>query len=343
VITFGSPLSVAATRDTAQNLNYRGTDIPTISNGQGVVVHVNHDGADTALWNANLAHGTPTAPGAGQVVSVRLKGCAQPAPGAATAPLTQIHFQDLTPTGGDAVKVNVTSQAFDVPVCGHAGAGGSTVTTFRPTNFCTSRGDFVNFNDEGGFDARYFPSGVHYQVIGSVTGSKMQSFIRGNGTNNGATFSPGDTTNHDGYASNPSEELLLQATLATGSNATPLCAGGTHGQPGQPGGKPALFIGQQTDGVNSQRYLKLSLYCAQIARACTGSVTVLAGGTRAARPLKLATTTLNAPPGGSARISMRLSPSALSLIRRHHRRLPATLVVRLSGGATISHAITLKI
>lgn len=343
VMTFGSPLSVAATRDTAQNLSYRGTDIPTISNGQGVVVHVNHDGADTALWNANQAHGTPVAPAAGQVLSLRLKGCAQPAPGGATAPLTQIHFQDLTPTGGDGVRVNVTSQAFDIPVCGHSGAGGDTVTTYHPTNLCVNRGDFVNFNDEGGFDAGFFPSGVHYQVIGAVVGSKMQSFIRGNGTNNGATFSPRDTSTHDGFASNPGEELLLQATLATGPNATPLCPGGTHGQPGQPGGKPALFIGQQTDGVNSRRYLKLSLYCAQLVKACSGSVTVLAAGTRAARPLTLAATTLNAPPSGSAKITMRLSAKGLSLIRTHHRRLPATLIVRLSGGATYSHAITLKI
>ena len=342
-MTFGSPLSVAATRDTAQHLNYRGTDIPTVSNGQVVIAHVNHDGADTALWNANQAHGTPAAPAAGQILSLRLKGCAQPAAGGATAPLTQIHFQDLTPTGGDGVRVNVTTQAFDVPVCGHAGAGGGTVTTYRPTNLCVNRGDLLNFNDEGGFDARYFPSGVHYQVIGAVAGSKMQSFIRSDGTNNGATFSPGDTSDHDGFARNPNEELLLQATLATGSNATPLCPGGLHGQPGQPGGKPALFIGQQTDGVNHQRYLRLSLYCAQLVKACSGSVTVLAGGTRAARPLPLAATTLNAPPSASAQISMRLSPSGLRLIRSHHRRLPATLVVRLSGGATISHAITLKI
>ena len=39
----------------------------------------------------------------------------------------------------------------------------------------------------------------------------MGSFIRNNGVGNGAYFSPGDTSYHDGFATNPGEELLLQA------------------------------------------------------------------------------------------------------------------------------------
>lgn len=145
-LTFGSPLSVPATLDTATGLDYPGYGIPTISGSEAVVVHVNHDAADTALWNATLASGSPTAPASGQVLSVSLEGCAKPAPGG-PAPLTQIHFQDLVPQAGGGAQVNVTTQPFVIPVCGVGGADGSTVTTYQPTNFCVSQGDFVDFND----------------------------------------------------------------------------------------------------------------------------------------------------------------------------------------------------
>src|SRR5438445_101408 len=68
---FGSPLTAPATADTVANLGYRGTDIPTIDPGpppRGVVVHVAHDGADTALWPKSIGGRPITAPAAGQVV-----------------------------------------------------------------------------------------------------------------------------------------------------------------------------------------------------------------------------------------------------------------------------------
>jgi hypothetical protein len=40
---------------------------------------------------------------------------------------------------------------------------------------------------------------------------------------------------------------------------------------------------------------------------------------------------------------VRLTPAALTMIRRHRRRLGATLVVTLPSGATVERAITLKI
>ena len=48
--TFGSQLSVPATKDTAHDLAYTGADVPL----PGSIFHVPHDGADTALWNASL-------------------------------------------------------------------------------------------------------------------------------------------------------------------------------------------------------------------------------------------------------------------------------------------------
>src|SRR6267378_3322110 len=46
-MTFGSPLAVPASKDTANDLNYRGTDVQL----PGSVFHIPHDGADGALWN----------------------------------------------------------------------------------------------------------------------------------------------------------------------------------------------------------------------------------------------------------------------------------------------------
>lgn len=296
VSTFGSSLTVPATENTANNLNYAGTNIPTIFNGQGVVVHVSHDGADTALWNSSLASGSAAAPAGGQIVQVRLEGCAQPAPNG-PSPLTQIHFQDLAPQGGGAVKVGVTTNPFSIPVCGQNGASISTVSSFTPTNFCVNAGDFVGFNDEGGFDSHAYPSGVPYAVIGAVPGSTMDSFIRNNGTGNGSTFSPGDTSYHDGFAVNSDHELLLAATLATGSDATPLCPGGSAGQkpPSPVSAAPAparastsrhasASIPRQTDGASRAGALSVAVACHDTGISCQGTLVVKMGrATRSAR------------------------------------------------------------
>src|SRR5437660_1754081 len=82
--------------------------------------------ADAALWNVALAQGTPAAPATGQAVKVALEGCAKPAVGG-PPPLTQIHLQSLSPLPGGGAKVNLSSQPFDIPVCGSNGASGSTV------------------------------------------------------------------------------------------------------------------------------------------------------------------------------------------------------------------------
>src|ERR1700738_157999 len=84
VITFGSPLAGPATLDTAYNLGYSGANVPL----PGSVFHIPHDGADTLLWNNE---GSASAPAAGQIVSVKLEGCAKQ-PSGAPSPLTQIHF-----------------------------------------------------------------------------------------------------------------------------------------------------------------------------------------------------------------------------------------------------------
>jgi hypothetical protein len=331
---FGSSLSVPATLDTAHNLNYGPPTAPS------------HDGADTALWNATQASGTPTSPGDGQILSIKLEGCVQPASGG-PAPITDFHFQDLVPQGGGAVKVNVTTQTFQIPVCGSGGAGASTVTTYAPTNFCVKQGDYVDFNDEGGFNNQYYPNGAPYQVIGSVAGSTMDSFILNGGTNNGATLSPSTKGGSNGFAANSGEELMLQATLGSGPDATPLCPGGTAGtQPNPPAPGPApgpaaparapLTLRAQTDGISHTGVVKLALFCAQ-SSACTGTVAVLSGSTR------LGSAALNVPGKKTSHVAVRLTAKAVKLVRKHHRRLKVTMLVTLTSGQTFSRPITIKI
>ncbi|MGA8365506.1 MAG: hypothetical protein WB709_13450 [Solirubrobacteraceae bacterium] len=335
-LTFGSPLAVSASKDTANDLNYQGSNVPL----PGSVFHIPHDGADGALWNVQLPTGDPTAPEGGQVVSVRLEGCAK---SNGPAPLTQIHFQSLAPLAGGGAKVALTSQAFDIPVCGVGGASGSTVSAYDPINLCVAQGDYVAFNEEGGFVGAQngpppYPAGVPYMVIGGMTGATMDSFIRNNGVGNGATFSPTDATNHDGFASNPGEELMLQATLATGPDATPICPGGTKGLP-PPGSArtshrhvfPTLTIPTpQLDGMNIRGVVQVAIYC-HSASTCTGTITLHSKPHHGSHAIWLgaARFVVGAHRTGKARVHL----SALA--RRMVRHTTGGLAVQVTGGPAL--------
>jgi hypothetical protein len=341
--TFGSALATPATLDTAAGLAYPGYGIPTISGNTAVTVHVNHDAADTALWNAALANGSPAAPASGQVVGVSLKGCAKPALGG-PAPLTQIHFQDLVPQAGGGVKVNVTTQPFEIPVCGEGGADATTVTTYQPTNFCVHQGDYVDFNDEGGFvpnDPLAYPAGVPYQVIGAVAGATADSFIANNGVGNGAVFSPAVVTDRNGFAANVHEELLLQATLATGPDATPLCPGGTEGEepaapaPGSPWGLargqlPLVTLPKQVDGVNRRGLVQVALYC-HASTTCAGTVTVHAR--RGAHSATLGGARFSVPSLHTGKVTVHLAAAVQHVLRRLAGVLEVAATVNVAGGS----------
>ena len=344
VTTFGSPLSVPATLNTAENLNYKGTytPVPPAPDAPNGLYHTFHYGADTALWNAALASGSPSAPADGQALKVSLEGCARPAD--KSPPLTQIHFQALSPLPGGGAKVNVSSQPFDIPVCGQNGAGGSTVTTYEPINLCVSQGDYVDFNDNGGYVENVYRSGVPYQVIGSVRGSTMDSFIRNQGTGNGATLSSSDTTANDGFAANQNEELMLQVTLGTGRDATPLCPGGTRGQSQRAGGLASrsvpttpVRIGPQTDGVNHSRIVAVAIYC-RLSSACQGVASLAGMG----KPTSYGRSRFNLHGQATAHVRIRVTARTIKLLRKRRSGLQATLTA-VVGGKTVSQTIRLKI
>jgi hypothetical protein len=332
--TFDSSLSQPATLNTTENLNYAGSNIavppsPQTPSGN---VHVAHFGADTALWNASVAGGQAAAPEGGQAVKLELEGCAQPAAGG-PPPLTQVHFQDLSPLPGGGAQVNLSSQAFAVPVCGRAGASGATVSTYEPINLCVAQGDYVALNDEGGYVPGAYPSGVPYQVIGSRPGSAMDSFIRNNGVGNGAVLSSAESTSNDGFATNPNEELMLRVTLGTGADARYVCPGGTKEKPATL--RPAKIVGQSYH-VSKTRIVRLGVYC-RGPEPCQGE---LALGLPT-QPSAFAHTHVELPGGHTSNVSLKVSSALVTLIHKHHS--VDGLVTLTLGSAVISQPVTLKV
>jgi len=333
VMTFGSPLSVPATLNTAVNLGYPGTNtaVPPAPDAPNGVYHTYHYGADTALWNVTQAAGDPRVPATGQAVKVSLEGCAQGASGGPT-PLTQIHFQDISPLPGGGAKVNISSQGFYIPICGATGASGSTVTTYEPINLCVSAGDYVAFNDDGGYVENVYRNGVPYQVLGAVSGSTMDSFIRNNGTGNGASLSSSYTSAMEGFATNRDEELMMQVTLGTGSDATHVCAGGTQGRP------PVLApirVSPQTDGVNQARFVDVALFCR--ISPCKGVATLSTDrghDTYGRSGFNLAAHT-------TTHLPIHVSSEMIRLIRAHHGVF--TTLTAVVSGESVSRTISVKI
>jgi hypothetical protein len=332
ITTVGSPLSVPATLNTAENLSYSGVDTPVIPTPEipTGVVHTYHFGADGVFWNAGLANGQPTMAAPGQAIKVSLEGCAVPTPGG-PPPLTQIHFQALHPLGNGKFRVELSSQPFEIPVCGAGGASGATVSTFEPINLCVNRGDVVAFNEEGGFVEHSYQSGVPYQVFGAVPGSSVDSFIKGDGTGNGALISPLVTGPMDGFALNAQQELMLQVALGTGPDARYVCPGGTKDAPPV---LPAIDVHPQTDGVNHSRVVSVAIYCRPVA-GCRGTANVSVGGERVGHR------GFSIPGNTTSHLPIRLASSVMGLIRRGHG-VAATFVAS-AAHTTITQTIGVKI
>ncbi len=340
ITTIGSPLSVPATLNTAGNLSYPGTytQVPPSPDAPNGVFHTLHYGADTALWNFSSTAGEERVPETGQAKKIEVEGCAQRAPNG-PLPLTTVHFQDLTPVDGGGAKVNITSQGFDLPVCGENGAGASTVTTFLPINLCVSAGDYVGFNDSGGYVENVYRAGVPYQVLGAVTGATTDSFIKDNGTGNGSSLVPSITSANDGFAVNRNEELMMRVTLATDGDATHICPGGKQGLP------PALApirVSPQTDGVNHSRIVAVAVFCR--VSPCNGVATVSANGASTSTYGGYETygrAGFSLPANKTVHLPIRVNAKLLRIIRAKHG-VSTTLTAVVNGKATVQR-ITVKI
>ncbi len=330
----GSPLSVPATLNTSENLSYQGTNtaVPPSPEAPNGIFHTFHFGADTTLWDVVQAGGSPSMPAAGQAVKVSLEGCAQSARGG-PPPLTQIHFQDVSPLPEGGVRVNLTSQSFDIPVCGQGGASGSTVTGYEPTNLCVSKGDYVAFNDEGGYVENVYRAGVPYQVLGRVNRSTADSFLMNDGTGDGAVFSPSNLAPDDGFAINENEELMLQVTLGTGPDARYVCPGGTKDAPPA---LPPIDVHPQTDGINHSRIVAVAIYC-RLTPECKGVATLTLGG----RVVSVGHSGFSLRGDTTSHLPFRVVPALMGPIRRDDG-VRATLTATVAG-KTIAQIIDVKI
>jgi hypothetical protein len=327
----GSPLSVPATLNTADHLSYPGTytQVPPSKDAPNGVFHTLHYGADTALWNFSSATGEQRVPATGQAKQIEVEGCAQRAPNG-PLPLTTIHFQDLKPLPGGGAKVDITSQGFDLPVCGENGAGASTVTTFLPVNLCVSAGDYVALNDSGGYIPNIYRSGVAYQVLGAVTGATTDSFIKDQGTGNGSVLSPSVTSANDGFAVNRNEELLMRVTLATGADATHICPGGKGGLPPA---LPPVRVSPQTEGVNRHGFVAVAFYCR--ITPCKGVATLSRHGKHVGQ------TGFSLPGGKTYHLPIHVSSKLVRMARRYHG-VSADLSAVVAG-STVTQTIIVKI
>src|SRR3954471_20025001 len=143
-------------------------------------------GADTAFWGLAVKGHDNRVPASGQITEIRLKGTALPSLQAgAPAPLNEVHIQVIHPQPNGSVTVSLSTDPFYVPIGGNP----NQVSKYHPAGYlCAEKGDYLTFNDEGGFNPPLFPEGVPFQVFSNVGGSTTAQYTRDNGTNIGATF-----------------------------------------------------------------------------------------------------------------------------------------------------------
>jgi hypothetical protein len=219
-------------------------------------------GADTAFWGVSVKGKNNSVPASGQITEIRLKGTALPSLQAgAPAPLNEVHVQVIHPNPDGSVSVDLSTDPFYVPVGGNP----NQISTWHPAGYlCAQKGDYVTFNDEGGFNPPFFPDGTPFQVFGSVPGSTTAQYTRDNGTNIGATF----TGSPKG-----GEELLMQMTLTTGYDASTVC-GGMKGQEFK-----GVQISPQSTKVR-KRVARVRATCPGTSRqSCDGTIVLRVGQT----------------------------------------------------------------
>lgn len=240
---WGSDLAATPTLDTANGASHASRDQPT----RRAISPDPHDGADLALWNSHLAVGSAVAPRGGQVLGVRVKGCAvedrsAPTQTSAGTPVNTINFQALTRQRVGSYNADVTAPGFRMPFCSNSAhpargrTSTSTITTFHPIHLCVARGDAVGFYDIGGYipnsnGPSWYPEGVPFRVIATTGGSSMNSFA--DADISGGLYAPGARPRgpNSGRGEERREELMLQVVEGVGPDAYGLCPGGTANEP----------------------------------------------------------------------------------------------------------------
>src|SRR5579864_2464639 len=205
---WGSDLSATPNYDTANGYynsstsSFDGNPAPGASNA---ISPQYHSGDDLAIWNTGSAF---TAPQGGQVLSIKVKGCAwkdttvgPEVNGSGTGSdgeqysagvnVRWLDFQAIRrQADGSYVQDGQTAAGFLMPFCSDsnspsdptAAVNTNTITTFTPVHLCINQGDTVDFYDIGGnipnpLGPSWYPNGVPFYVIaGGSTGDTLGSF-----------------------------------------------------------------------------------------------------------------------------------------------------------------------
>jgi Thrombospondin type 3 repeat/Bacterial TSP3 repeat len=272
--------------------------------------HFEAHGADSAFWMEQVGGQKAAMPADGQVTLVRIKGSVIDDPPNPPYPDPQFHVQVLRSNGnGTAVTAIISSRPFRLPV---TTAQSQVINGYEPLNLCVNRGDFVDFNDIGGFEWRFGDaSGMRANVFSaSAEGAVTRFYSKNAGTNNGDSFDD-PTAFKNTYRET---ELLMQVRLATGPDATDLCPGGYrqhvfHG----------LELRDQPAPLDAAaRTVTVRGGCAFATYgSCAGTLALSA--TVGGKLTSLGSAPFNVRPGTSGRLAVRLSDSNAKLIRKARR------------------------
>lgn len=189
--------------------------------------------ADGIYWPTSVKGSDPRLPASGQIVEVRVKGTSPKEAQARNPPLNSVHIQNMRAVDGGLLQTVLTAGPFDIPSQGDP----NQISTFRPVNLCVVKGDYVDFNESGGwgwnpaapdnFDGNLYPNGqphiykdgAPFQIFGSVPRSTT-AFYSGDGT----TGQPLSSSTGPLAGVMQDTEMLMQYKLATGSDVGGACA-----------------------------------------------------------------------------------------------------------------------
>lgn len=294
--------------------------------------------ADTAYWQTQFAGGAnPLAPTAGQITSVRLKGVALADPKAGIpGGETMWHLQALRAQPDGTFKILRSSQAFYVPTTGDP----QQVTTYKPENFCVDQGDVVAFNTVGGWDGIMtgtgpYPYGTPLQIFSGVAGGSVSQFTGADQTNNGDILRA-DHTRAAG------QELLMQMTLGTATDAVLHCPGGLYNPYRLGGGtstsapatariQKVTVPAKQRVSVSKKGKLTVALFCLPGASDCAGTVRVLK---RRGKAISLGVRRFDIGAKQPGRATIFLNKTGRRLFKRGKGRLAVRIVAETRPGGT---------
>jgi PASTA domain-containing protein len=193
-------------------------------------------GADTAIWNP--AAGSLVSPVDGEVTEIRIRGGVKPnlllRNTEAERLATLFHFQALHPQPDGSLFVELSSGDMFLPLL--PSSGSDPVTTYAQqqpgpngsaalVNVCVRKGDVLDFNTIGASEYSDLQTrGANIQIFAATAGSRIDWYEDDNETGVGKTLPrPGSGKKID---STDRLEMLMQAVVKTGSDATDSCFGG---------------------------------------------------------------------------------------------------------------------